>query len=138
MKFDYEISSKSIIILFLDTMVCIEEDTKIQTTIYRKPTDQQTYRSSHPNVFLKKGALRTYSKFTGEHPCRSVISVKFLCKFIEIALWHGCSPVNLLHIFRTLFTKNTSGRLLLKHTCTQNQITRNPLKIVFLTAKLCE
>ena len=24
----------------------------------------------------------------------------------------GCSPVNLLHIFRTPFTKKTSGRLL--------------------------
>ena len=29
--------------------------------------------------------------------------------FIEIALWHGCSPVNLLHIFRTPFPRNTSG-----------------------------
>ena len=29
------------------------------------------------------------------------------------ALWHGCSPVNLLHIFRTPFLKNTSGWLLL-------------------------
>ena len=45
-------------------------------------------------------------KFTGEHPCRSVIS-------FEITLRHGYSPVNLLHIFRTLFLKNTSGRLLL-------------------------
>ena len=26
------------------------------------------------------------SKFTGEHPCRSVISIKSLCNFIEIAL----------------------------------------------------
>ena len=33
--------------------------------------------------------------------------------FIEITLRHGCSPVNLLHIFRTLFPKNTSGWLLL-------------------------
>ena len=29
--------------------------------------------------------------------------------FIEIAVWHGCSPVNLLHIFSTPFPKNTSG-----------------------------
>ena len=27
--------------------------------------------------------------------------VALLCNFIEIALRHGCSPVNLLHIFRT-------------------------------------
>ena len=54
-------------------------------------------------------------KFTEEHPCQSAISVKLLCNFIEIALWHGCSPVNLLHIFRTPSLKNTSGRLLLCH-----------------------
>ena len=34
--------------------------------------------------------------------------------FIEITLRHECSPVNLLHIFRTPFLKNFSGRLLLK------------------------
>ena len=32
---------------------------------------------------------------------------------IEITLRHGRSPVNLLHIFRTTFMKNTSGWLLL-------------------------
>ena len=52
------------------------------------------------------------SKFTEEHPCRSAISIKLLCNFIEIALRHGCSPVNLLHILKTPFPKNTSGRLL--------------------------
>ena len=35
--------------------------------------------------------------------------------FNKVAIfWYGCSPVNLLHIFRTPFPKNTSGRLLLK------------------------
>ena len=33
--------------------------------------------------------------------------------FIEIALRHGCSLVNLLHIFRTPFSKNTFGRIFL-------------------------
>ena len=39
------------------------------------------------------------------------------CDFNKVAimLWHGCSPVNLPHIFRTPFLKNTSGRLLLKY-----------------------
>ena len=32
---------------------------------------------------------------------------------IEIAFRHGCSPVNLLYIFRTPFPKNTSGELLM-------------------------
>ena len=36
--------------------------------------------------------------------------------FIEITLRHGCSSVNLLRIFRTPFTKNTPGRLLLAMT----------------------
>ena len=35
------------------------------------------------------------------------------CNFIEITLRHVYSPVNLLYIFRTPFTKNSSQRLLL-------------------------
>ena len=37
---------------------------------------------------------------------------KFANEFIEIAHQQECSPVNLLHIFRTPFPKNTSGVLL--------------------------
>ena len=36
-----------------------------------------SYRSSHPEVFLGKGVLKICSKFTGDHPCRSAISIKF-------------------------------------------------------------
>ena len=64
-------------------------------------------------MFFEKGVLKICSKFTGEHPCRSVISIKLLCNFIEIILLHGFCPVNLLHIFRTPFPRNTSGWLLL-------------------------
>ena len=64
-------------------------------------------------MFLGKAVLKVCSKFTGEHPCSSVILIKLQSNFIEIALWHGCSPVNLLHIFRTTFPKNTTGPLLL-------------------------
>ena len=71
------------------------------------------FRSSCSELFLVKGVLKICSKFTGEYPCPSVISIKWLRNFIEITLWHGCSPVNLLHVFKTLFTKNTSGWLLL-------------------------
>ena len=70
-------------------------------------------RSSHLEVFLRKCVLKICSKFTGEHSCQSVISLKLQSNFIEIALQHGCSLVNLLYISRTLFLKNTSGRLLL-------------------------
>ena len=51
--------------------------------------------------------------YTGEHPCRSVIPVTMQSNFIKITLWLGCSPENLLHIFRTPFPENTSGGLLL-------------------------
>ena len=40
-----------------------------------------------------------------------MILIKLLCNII--ALWHVCSPVNLLHIFRTPFYKNIYGGLLL-------------------------
>ena len=72
-----------------------------------------SYKSSHPEVFLEKGVLKICSKFTIEHPCRSTISIKLQSNFIEITLRHGCSPVNLLHIFMTLFFKNTFEWLLL-------------------------
>ena len=33
---------------------------------------------------------------------------KVASNFVEVALGHGCSPVNLQHIFRKPFPKNTS------------------------------
>ena len=36
-------------------------------------------RSNRPEVFLGKGALKICSKFTGEHPCRSLISKQRNC-----------------------------------------------------------
>ena len=75
----------------------------------------KTITSSRPEVFLRKGVLKICSKFIGKHPCRSVISVKLQSKFFEITLRRGCSPINLLHIFRTPSLKNTSGRLILNY-----------------------
>ena len=68
-----------------------------------------TCRSSTIEVNLGKGVQKICSKLTGEHPCRNMISMKLPCNFIDIALWHECSPVNLLHTFRTPFYKNTPG-----------------------------
>ena len=71
------------------------------------------FRRNRPEVFLGKGILNICSKFTGDHPCRSVISIKLLCNFIEILLRHGSSLVNLTHVFRAPFPRNTCGWLLL-------------------------
>ena len=59
-------------------------------------------------MFLGKGVLKKCSKFTEEHQCQSTISINLLFNFIEITLRYGCSPVNLLYIFRRPFLKNTS------------------------------
>ena len=76
-------------------------------------SQRMNIRSSPPEVFLGKGILRICSIFTGEHPCLSVISIKLLRNFIEITLQHGSYLVKSLQIFRTSFSKNTSGGLLL-------------------------
>ena len=82
---------------------------------------------------LTISVLKICSKFTAERPCRSAISIKLLCNFIEITLRHRHFHVNLLHIFRTSFTKNTSGRLPLIAVTTETCRQRCSLKKVFLT-----
>ena len=69
---------------------------------------------SRPEVFLGKYVLKICSKFTGEHPCQSAISIKLQRNFIEITLRHVCSLVNLLRIFRAPFPKNSSEWLFVK------------------------
>ena len=64
----------------------------------------ETFRSSPAEVFLWKGVLKICSKFT-EHPCRTAILIKLQSNFIEVALRHGSSPVNLLHICKKTFSQ---------------------------------
>ena len=75
--------------------------------------NQIIFKSSPPEVFLGKVVLKICSKFTGEYPCQSVISIKLQIKFIEITLRYGCCLLNLLHISRTPFPMNTCGGLFL-------------------------
>ena len=54
---------------------------------------------------------------------KKALPLKFSCKtsqsnFVEIALQYRCSPVNLVHIFRTTFSKNNSEGLLLENILT--------------------
>ena len=47
-------------------------------------------------VFLGKGVLKTCSKFTGEHPCRSAISIKLQSNFIETRIFRELSSLTSL------------------------------------------
>ena len=52
-------------------------------------------RSSHLEVFLRKAVLKIGSKFTGEHPCRSVISSGYVTLYSSRALLeYSISPIN--------------------------------------------
>ena len=55
---------------------------------------------SPPEVFLGKDILKYAAKFTGEHPCQSVISIKLLCNHASA----GCSPVNFAAYFQNIFS----------------------------------
>ena len=48
-------------------------------------------RSSPSELLVGKDVPEIYNMFTGGYPCRSEISIKLLCSFIEIALRHRCS-----------------------------------------------
>ena len=63
-----------------------------------KYTGIPKFKSSHPEVFLRKAVLKICSKFAGKHSCRNTISINVLvCNFIEIAFRDGCSLLNLLY-----------------------------------------
>ena len=61
-------------------------------------------------MFLGKSVLKICSKFTGEHPGQRVISIKWLCNFIEIARGHESSPV---HLWRAASEKKIAKTSLL-------------------------
>ena len=72
------------------------------------------------------------------HWVKSVqIRIFLQSKFIEMTLRHGCSPVNLLHIFRTPFPKNTSWWLPLVFTTLYiyNWITKKGQKLRFRNSR---
>ena len=70
---------------------------------------QMRFRSSHPEVFCRKGVLRNFAKFTEKYLRQSLRPATLLKKRV----WYSCFPVNFEKFLRTLFSQNTSGRLLL-------------------------
>ena len=73
------------------------------------------FKSSRPDVFLGKGVLKICSKLTGEHSCRSVISIKLQSNFYgEVALqlyWNHTSAwvfsCQFAAYFQTTFLQRT-------------------------------
>ena len=56
------------------------------------------FSSSRPEVFCKKGVLRSFAKFTGKHLCQSLFFNKVSSlrptTLFKKKLWHRCFPVN--------------------------------------------
>ena len=74
-----------------------------------KKCKQNTQKQPSIDV-LRKRCSENCTKFKEN----TYAEVWLLYNFIEIAPRHGCSRVNLLYIFRTLFPKKTYGGLLLE------------------------
>ena len=68
------------------------------------------YRKSPSKVLLGKGVLKVCIKFTGEHPCRSVILIKQLHWYRTLAWVFSCK---FTAYFQKTFSEDTSGWLLL-------------------------
>ena len=78
-----------------------------------KPHSLSTKKSSHPEVFCKKGVLRNFTKFTGKHLCQILFINKVaglrLATLLKTRRWHTRFPVNFVDFLRTPFLLNNSG-----------------------------
>ena len=93
-------------------------------TIFLMVSGTNSVQKQPSRRVLRKRCFENMQQIYRRTPMPKCDFNKFASNFIEIALRHGCSPVNLLHIFKTPFLKNTSGRLLLTnsfHYCSINQ-----------------
>ena len=67
----------------------------------------------HPfRNILEESCSKNMQQIYRETPMPQCDFNKVASNFTEIALRHGCSPVNLLYIFRIPFPRNSSGWLL--------------------------
>ena len=65
------------------------------------------YRSSRPELFCEKGALRNFTKFTGKHLYQSLFFNKVAGlrppTLLKKRLWQRCFPVRFVKFLRTRF-----------------------------------
>ena len=81
--------------------------------LYKKKTERKLQKQPSSGV-LRKKCSENMQQIYRRKPMSKFDFNKVAFNFIEIALLHGFSPANLLHIFRTTFPRNTTGWLLLK------------------------
>ena len=67
------------------------------------------FRSSRPEVFCKKTALKTFAEFTEKHLCSSIQAYNVIKKRLQ----YRSFPVNFGEFLRTPISKNICERLLL-------------------------
>ena len=79
--------------------------------MFRFYTRRETHSEVASQGFSSEKVFWKYAANLPEDTHAEVWFSKLLCNFIEVALMHGCSPVNLLHILRLPFS--TSGGLLM-------------------------
>ena len=113
-----EVNSKKRLSRMTLHIFTLSVEPRILKTRERKEKKEKklSFSGSLPEVFYKKVFLKILQN-SQENTCarqkQPFRKPMPKCDFIEIALRHGCSPVNLLHIFRTHFPKNTPGWLVL-------------------------
>ena len=70
-----------------------------------------------PEVFLKKGILKNFTKLTGKHLCQSHFlnmgASRRPATLLKKRLWHGCFSVNFAKFLRAPILQSTSGWLVL-------------------------
>ena len=65
---------------------CWKNSEKTNKCLRRESKLALDYKSSPPDMFLGKDVLKICGTFTGEHPCRRVISIKLLYNLFSIYL----------------------------------------------------
>ena len=73
-----------------------------------------TLQKQPPEVFIKKGVLKNFTKFTEKYLCHGLFFNRVaVATLLKKRLWHRCFPVNFGKFSRSPFLQNTSGWLLL-------------------------
>ena len=88
------------------------------------------YRSSPQRRSIKKDVFRNLTKFTGKHLCQSLFFNKVAglscASSLKNRLSHRFCPVNFAKFLRIPFSKNTSGRRLLRLFQISKRVYPNP------------